>query len=599
MPNGMPAAEVRADSIRNELERILSSAGFARNERLSRFLRFVVEEQLAGRGGEIKESLIAVEVFGRKPNYNPRQDPVVRIEAGKLRARLAEYYASEGGADAWIIDLPKGGYGPVFRARGPANHRAGRRSRIWPALLVGAMAIAVAIGGWWLPHKRGPITIAVLPLENLSHSPNDDYLADGLTDEVIRNLSAIEGLEVRSRTSSFAMKGKPHNVREAARQLGADYIVEGSTLRNGRQLRVNAQLVRAQDDAPVWSGKFEREMADVFAIQDEISLGIVNNLRLKLGGRRRYETSVEAYDLYLRARAEEIQRGSQGLKQSVGLFEEVIRKDPSFAPAYAGLAVAHAARSGQITLDMAGEMAKMREAAEKAVQFDPLSAEAHDALGMSYARDGQWDRSEKRFRRAIELEPSRSLTYGHFAMDLLLPLGRIQEALQYLRRAEQVDPLSPQVHNLLAYALLSAGQYDQADSQCQKLPLDYPYRGECLGRARLRQGKTDEAIQIMTTAVNQGVPEGATIWGYLGHAHARAGHREVAEQIAKAQAQHPFQQALIFAGLGDKDRTLEAAERMAVQGPVRVGRDVNLPEFALIRGDSRLKALRKKVGLPE
>jgi len=166
------------------------------------------------------------------------------------------------------------------------------------------MAIAVAIGGWWLPHKRGPITIAVLPLENLSHSPNDDYLADGLTDEVIRNLSAIEGLEVRSRTSSFAMNGKPHNVREAARQLGADYIVEGSTLRNGRQLRVNAQLVRAQDDAPVWSGKFEREMADVFAIQDEISLGIVNNLRLKLGGRRRYETSVEAYDLYLRARAE-------------------------------------------------------------------------------------------------------------------------------------------------------------------------------------------------------------------------------------------------------------------------------------------------------
>src|SRR5262245_31784624 len=113
----MPAGEVRGDGIRNELERILSSAGFTRNERLSNFLRFVVEEQLAGRGGEIKESLIAVEVFGRKPDYNPRQDPVVRIEAGKLRARLAEYYASEGSTDAWIIDLPKGGYAPLFRAR--------------------------------------------------------------------------------------------------------------------------------------------------------------------------------------------------------------------------------------------------------------------------------------------------------------------------------------------------------------------------------------------------------------------------------------------------------------------------------------------------
>src|SRR5690242_18608608 len=115
----MPA-EVRGDSIRNELERILSSAGFARNERLSRFLRFVVEQQLAGKGGEIKESLIAVEVFGRKPDYNPRQDPVVRIEAGKLRARLAEYYAAEGSTDEWIVDLPKGGYAPVFHAREPA-----------------------------------------------------------------------------------------------------------------------------------------------------------------------------------------------------------------------------------------------------------------------------------------------------------------------------------------------------------------------------------------------------------------------------------------------------------------------------------------------
>src|SRR5689334_3824880 len=233
----MPAAEVRGDSIRYALERILSSAGFARNERLSRFLRFVVEEELAGRGGEIKESLIALEVFGRKPDYNPKQDPVVRIEAGKLRARLAEYYTSEGSTDAWIIDLPKGGYTPVFHARGPAPQTPRRRRRFWLAVLAGAGAIAVAAGAWRVRHERGPITIAVLPLENLSHNPNDDYLADGLTDEVIRNLSAIEGLEVRSRTSSFAMKGNPRNVRDAGKQLGADYVVEGSVLRKDGQLR--------------------------------------------------------------------------------------------------------------------------------------------------------------------------------------------------------------------------------------------------------------------------------------------------------------------------------------------------------------------------
>ena len=158
---------------------------------------------------------------------------------------------------------------------------------------------------------------------------------------------------MRSQTSSFAFKGKPRNVREAGKQLEADYILEGSVLRAGQQLRINAQLVRVRDDFPLWSGKFDRELTDVFAIQDEISRGIVNSLRLKLGrGRRRYETSPEAYDLYLRARALQIQRGLSGYDQSIGLFEEAIAKDPSFAPAYAGLAAAHAARSGQFRFDI-------------------------------------------------------------------------------------------------------------------------------------------------------------------------------------------------------------------------------------------------------
>jgi adenylate cyclase len=147
----------------------------------------------------------------------------------------------------------------------------------------------------------------------VSHDPANDYFADGLTDELIRNLSIVDGLVVRSRTSSFAFKGKPRNIREAGRQLQADCILEGSVLRAGQQLRINAQLVRVRDDSPLWSGRFDRELTDVFAIQEEISRGIVNSLRLKLGrGRRRYETSTEAYDLYLRGRAP---RGDQSIEQ--------------------------------------------------------------------------------------------------------------------------------------------------------------------------------------------------------------------------------------------------------------------------------------------
>ena len=156
----------------------------------------------------------------------------------------------------------------------------------------------------WTQHQKAPIPIAVLPLTNLSQDPANDYFPDGLTDEIIRNLSVLDGLAVRSQTSSFAFKGKARDVREAGRQLDVEYILEGSVMRAAQQLRINVQLVRVRDGFPLWSGGYDRELTDVFAIQDEISRGIVNSLRLKLGrGRRHYETSVEAYDLYLRGRA--------------------------------------------------------------------------------------------------------------------------------------------------------------------------------------------------------------------------------------------------------------------------------------------------------
>ncbi len=592
----MQAAESEANAARRQMERVLASAGFSRNERLARFLRFVIEQHLEGKDGELKESVIAIEVFGRKPDHDPTRDSIVRTEAGRLRSRLSEYYAGEGKSDTLVIELPKGGYTPAFHqpeavpaktASRPADIPS-RRTRRWLLVALLALALAVAAVSWRrLVHLDAPISIAVLPLTNVSQAPANDYFADGLTDEIIRNLSIIDGLAVRSQTSSFAFKGKPRNVREAGAQLRADYILEGSVLRDGQQLRVNAQLVRVRDDFPVWSGRFDREFTDVLAIQDEISRGIVNSLRLKLNrGRRRYETSPEAYDLYLRARSLEIQSGSldAGYRQSIGPYQAAVAKDPSFAPAYAGLAEAYAFRSGTFG-DGPNELAKMRTAAENALQLDPLLAEADDALGMASARDGQWGRSEKSFRRAIDLEANRSESRDHFALYLLLPLGRIEEAVQQERIAEKADPLSREVQSSLAYVLLSAGRYDEAATHCAKAS----DRIECLGRVRLGQGRIEEAIQILAAAPNP---------RYFGHALGRAGRREEAEKLAATVATNPFQQALIFAGLGDKDRTFEALDRMTVQGPVRIGRALALPELALIRGDSRVNALRKKIGLP-
>ena len=216
-------------------------------------------------------------------------------------------------------------------------------------------------------------------------------------------------------------------------------------------------------------------------------------------------------------------------------------------------------------------------------------AEAHDALGVAYARDGQWEQSEKSFRHAIELDPSRPRSYGDFALNLLLPLGRIEEALRQMHAAEKADPLSPEVHSVMGDVLISAGRYDAAVGYCQKLPADYSDKTECMGRALLAQGRTGEALQVLSTAPNP---------RYLGYAYGRAGRREEAEKLA-ATSPGALAQALIFAGLGDKERTLQALERLATLGPLRLGRDLTYPEFAFVRGDPRVKALRKKVGLPE
>ena len=310
----METDPVRQDAIRHALERVLSSSGFARNERLSGFLRFLVERHVEGRDGELKESVIAHEVFGREADYDPKVDAIVRTEAVRLRARLEKDYQTDGSQDPWIIDLPKGGYRPVVRQRlavEPAPdippgrpERAARVSRIrWTAGAVAALVlVAIAAAWWWTRPGRTGLTIAVLPLENQG-DPANEYFADGLTDEIIRNLSIIEGVTVPSRTSSFAIRGKGLTADEAGRQLGADYLVEGSVLHAGDQLRITVALVRARDDHRLWSDRFDRTLTDVFAIQDEISRGIVNTLRLNLSpGRRRYETNLEAYDLYLRGR---------------------------------------------------------------------------------------------------------------------------------------------------------------------------------------------------------------------------------------------------------------------------------------------------------
>ncbi len=369
------------------------------------------------------------------------------------------------------------------------------------------LAAAILFGFRWLAHRKSASSapvIAVLPLKNLSTERESEHFVDGLTEEIIRNLSLIEGMEVRSQTSSFYFKDKPRNLREIGEQLKANLALEGSVLRVDGRVRINVQLVRVADDATLWSDRFDRELKDIFAIQDEISRSIVNELRLKLGrGRRRYETNFEAYDLYLKAQGLLLSTGNEDWTTSIGLFNQVIAKDASFAPAYAGISDAYDFLSTNVHdghIDPNVAYAHMRPNAERALILDPLLAEGYSAMGLVYTREMDWVNAEKAFRRATELSPNLTSAYLQLAYTVLAPAGRVDEALNQLDKAERADPLSPGVRFTRGMVLINAGRYEEGIVSCRQA-LDKDPHNEIikvhLARGLLQKGQPAEAIAIL------------------------------------------------------------------------------------------------------
>jgi TolB-like protein len=276
-------------AVRGHLDKILASEAFARADRMSRFLRFIVQETLKGRGAQLKEYLIGIEVFDRESSYDPRTDPVVRGEARRLRTKLMEYYENEGKDDRVRIHLPKGSYAVVFQAPSgiPPAELAPTSSRSTPA---------------------GAKSIAVLPFLNLSPNPENEYFSDGLTEEIIHALGKVSGMSVVARTSVFQYKGRAYDIRQIGEQLRVRTVLEGSVRTSGERLRVTAQLVNAGDGYHLWSETYDRNMVDLFAIQEELSGAIVSTLRqywsvpVELPAVRRTPSNLEAYHLFLKER---------------------------------------------------------------------------------------------------------------------------------------------------------------------------------------------------------------------------------------------------------------------------------------------------------
>ena len=476
-----------------------------------------------------------------------------------------------------------------------------RRMPILVAAVAGLFVVAVAMGARWITlWHRAPPVIAVLPFGNLSVEPESEYFTDGLTDEIIRNLSVIDGLEVRSRTSSFAFKNKPRNTREVGQTLQATLVLEGSVMREGDRVRINAQLVRVADDVPMWSGRFDRELKDVFAIQDEISRSIVNELRLNLGrGQRRYKTSAQTYELFLKARALQTSRAGEA-RVAADLFRQVVTADPSYAPAHAALATTYAYLAylfpieGGYAVPLDEAEPVMRHAALRALELDPLLADAHAAMGHVHAFDRDWRKADASFRRALALNRSLTTTHTDFVLSTLLPEGKLNDAMQLLETALQVDPLSLDVRRVLAHVQINAGLYDRAIENCDRVLAvdpDFPFVKGWRVRALLQKGRVRDAIAWLET-------QGGGGEGYLGYAYAVSGRRGEAEALAAKNENHPQRQAMIYAGLGDTDLAFAALERLVALNPLRAAAYLTRPELARLRGDARMIAVRRKLGLP-
>jgi len=315
-----------AEAVRAAVDRVAASRVFSDSQRMARFLRFAVEETLQGNGARLKEIVIGAEVFDRGADYDPRLDPIVRVEARRLRAKLLTYYEGEGKNDELIIEFPKGTYQPVFQARTPST-------------LVQAEAHA--------PTTRAvaadPSTIAILPFTNLDPEADQKYFSDGLTEELIHALTRIPELRVIAwnTASHFRANEDVGNIRS---KLGVAYVLRGAIRRTGQRLRVTAQLIDTATGQYLWSETYNREVLDVFTIQEQIATVIVSALQLRLGDASRIEhngqpqRSLECYNLCLKGRYHANERTPDGLKRAAICYQQAVAVDGSSALAYAGLA---------------------------------------------------------------------------------------------------------------------------------------------------------------------------------------------------------------------------------------------------------------------
>jgi serine/threonine-protein kinase len=536
-------------------------------------------------------------VFGRNESFDPRVDAIVRVEAGRLRTKLAQYYDTEGHNDPLLIQVHKGSYAPVFRERSSMPHQ-----------------IAETVARGFEPatnneRNDGLTSIVVLPFVNLSADPDNEYFSDGLTEEVITGLTRIRGLRVIARSTAFRYKGQAQDIRRVGVELNVSAALEGSVRRIGDRLRITAQLIDARNCFHLWSHTYEREMKDIFAIQQDIAEAIEGMVRGELPAVRpsreiNDSSSAKAYDLYLRAMYFEGKRTMEGLSKELEQLQLAADLDPRSAPISARLANSYTLRAVYGLEPPKIAMKRAGDAASRALEIDNTLAQAHAAKGLvSALYDWDWSAAGVNFRRALELNPGVPEIHHCYAVFYLSPLGKTEEALWHIQQAKHLDPMSLILQAAECAVLVWGRQYEAATAKGKKtveLEPNYFLGHLYLSWAYLGQGMPTESIKAAEEAVRLSA-ESPPALAALGNSYALAGQMDKARGLIERMKQRSYIPSAyissVYASMGEIDEAfhwLTQAERE--RSPALFSLRIGLWDRRL-RSDPRFDALVRIVGL--
>jgi len=483
------------------------------------------------------------------------------------------------------------------------------------ALAGGEVTRAPYEGSVTSASQRPVPSIAVMPFVDMSADGDQEYFCDGMAEEIMNALTHVEGLRVVARASAFAFKGRNEDIREIGRKLRVSTLLEGSVRKSGSRMRVTAELVNVQDGFRLWSERYDRDVEDVFAVQDDISLAIVDKLRVRLvtDDRKRllkkHTADIEAYNLCLKGRFFWNTRTEENLRRAIDHYERAIARDPEYALAYAGLADCYIVLPDYSSVAPKVACPKAKDAAMRALEIDPELAEAHASLALVRTTfDWDWEGAEREFERTIEINPSYATAHYWFALHLMW-MGRMDEAIERIRKARELDPLSLVINRNLAQICIFARRYDEAiDALKRTIEMDpgFPVAHVLLGEAYSHKGMKDEALAEFELERASSGSFGPGIDTRIGSAYVRLGMRDEAEKVLARLAVQaaeafvkPSDLAEVLFSLGENDRAFECLEQAFEQRDKGVLGLKVYPVYDAVREDPRFLALLERMGLAE